>query len=248
MYTGQVEYTAPVPGIILKPFEINHPHPSVSRVHIESASDSQIRISFFVSDVQSVNEASNLTQDIVSDILDKLSFLLGAPVGPSHLCGASVRKEIETSDGSKLIDLQCTDSLAFDCRINIVNKLDQQSTKVIQDALEQKQMPGIRYFNRYRIALLNTDPVARFMELYKVFLSIFGDSQKQVDQFIQSAEPNVPVSPRPDKPHIKETVYTRLRNEIGHLRPNAVPSTREEIKHWVSRLAGLAKKAIEQNP
>lgn len=250
MYKGQVDYIALMQGINFEPFEINRPHPSISKVHIE-ATDDNVKISFYVSDVQSASEASNLTQSMLEDLLDRLSFSLGVPVGPAKLCGASVKREIPVSNGSmsKIVDVQCTDIGTFSDNVTIVKNLDPQSTQTIQNALEQKQMPGIQYFNRFRVALQNTDPVARFMDLYRILLSIFDDNQKQVDQFIQAAEPNVPISPRPDKPHIKETIYTRLRNEIGHLRPNVVPShTREEIKHWVSPMVGLVKKAIDQTP
>ncbi len=49
------------------------------------------------------------------------------------------------------------------------------------------------------------------MHLYNVLLMVLGDNQALVDQFILAEEPTVTRTPRPDKPAVMETTYSRLR-------------------------------------
>lgn len=250
MYQGQVDYTAKIQGIIFEPFEIEGACQSVSRILLEATTEGNLKISFFVFDVESANDACRLTQGIVVDIIDKLSFELGVPISNPQLSGATVIQEIESGKGSnsKIIDVHGIDSLTFSCRVAVVKKLSSEPINNIRAFLEEQDVSHLRFFSVFRSALNNDDPVVRFMMLYKILLHKFGDNQREVDQFIRVSEPGVPETPRPDKPEIMETVYTRLRNEIGHVRPSAVPEqTRNEIAIWVNPLVGLVKKAIEQD-
>ncbi len=250
MYQGQVDYTAKIQGTIFEPFEIEGACQSVSRILLEATTEGDLKISFFVSDVESANDACRLTQGTVVDIIDKLSFELGVPISNPQLSGATVTHEIESEKGSnsKILDVHGIDTVTFSCRVEIVQKLGLEAINNTRTFLKKKDISNFRYFPVFRSALNNDDPVVRFMMLYKILLHKFGDNQREVDQFIRVSEPGVPETPRPDKPEIMETVYTRLRNEIGHVRPSAVPEqTRNEIANWVNHLVGLVKKAIEQD-
>lgn len=101
------------------------------------------------------------------------------------------------------------------------------------------------YYMAFRFAIRESDPVSRYLFLYNILLQIHDDSQKNVDNFIRTENPQVQQSPRPDEPSIIETIFTRLRNEVGHARPNVIPAnTRKEISENVAQLQSLVKKAI----
>ena len=75
----------------------------------------------------------------------------------------------------------------------------------------------------YRSALGTDDPVAKFLILYLILYEVSGnDSQKKVDALIRKYAPSTATDQRPwvDKNGLqqlaKETIYTRLRNEITH--------------------------------
>jgi hypothetical protein len=81
---------------------------------------------------------------------------------------------------------------------------------------------------------------------------LLGDSEKDVEDFIMREAPTTPryasQNPRA-KSGAQETVYTRLRNEIGHVRTGGdLDKTKNEIRRWVGELAALTKRAIESHP
>jgi hypothetical protein len=102
-------------------------------------------------------------------------------------------------------------------------------------------------YSAYRFAGNQKDHVARFMFLYNILLQLKGDKQQQVDDFIRSELPSVPESPRPDRPNKMETVYTRLRNQVGHVRSGTTSEqTRKEIEDNVTAFQELVRTAISR--
>ena len=91
------------------------------------------------------------------------------------------------------------------------------------------------------------------MSLYQILLMIFSDTQDFVDDFIEQHDPNVPQEVKPSRPkkttkrkRLKETVYTRLRNEFAHKRDGVdIQRTKAELADWLCRLIALTKRAIE---
>ena len=96
----------------------------------------------------------------------------------------------------------------------------------------------------FRSALKNSDPVVRFLCLYNIILLKNGDSQNAVDAYIVRRNPNVAQSQSPMKSHVRESVYTRLRNEFAHIRNGAsFDATRKEMEQNMDGLTKLAQAA-----
>jgi len=108
-----------------------------------------------------------------------------------------------------------------------------------------------RYYSMFHAAMW-AQGVGRFLLLYLILLTHFNDSQTEVDKFIKTQNPMVPetLQPqfgKPKKIPVMETVYTRLRNEVGHVRPNTSPSTtRLEIEQNTQSLITIVKALIRQ--
>ena len=101
----------------------------------------------------------------------------------------------------------------------------------------------------YRSALRSTSPVEKFMHLYNILLMLYGDKQAALDAFIVNEEPGVAQTPNPrflhKNPQPMETVYTRLRNELGHKRQNVnLDMTKTEMEAHVGGLAAFVKRAM----
>src|SRR3972149_11402292 len=187
MLQGQVDYTAKIQGIIFEPFEIEGAHQSVSKILIEATTENNLKIKFFVSGIKSANDTCTLTEKMVIDIIDKLSFNLGVPIGNPQLSGATVTHEIESEKGSnsKILDVHGMDTLTFSCRVAVVQKLGLVAINNTRAFLKKKDISNFRYFSVFRSALNNDDPVVRFLMLYKILLHKFSDNQGKVDQFIK---------------------------------------------------------------
>jgi hypothetical protein len=106
----------------------------------------------------------------------------------------------------------------------------------------------------YRVAKASGDPIVRFLVMYQVLLSLFGDSQDRVDQFICGDDSKIPRTEKPKRPKREnnfkiswESKFTRLRNEMAHKRENVdLAVTRREIEAAVDQLSTIVKSAIQK--
>jgi len=125
--------------------------------------------------------------------------------------------------------------------------LGEDTCRDLTRRLEQTYIDANQFYSAYRFALNQSDPVARFMFLYNILLQINNDDQKQVDASIRSEVPSIPQSPRPDRPSVIETAYSRLRNEVGHKRSGTPPEqTRRKIQDNVATFQELVRTAISR--
>jgi hypothetical protein len=119
----------------------------------------------------------------------------------------------------------------------------------VRSLLEHPALPGEHNYGLFRSATQATSAVEEFMFLYHILLMIHRDSQIVADKFIVSEDPTVPQTPQPHKPAVMETLYTRLRNEVGHTRPGVnLDATKSEMAARLSGLRALTKRAIELHP
>jgi len=114
------------------------------------------------------------------------------------------------------------------------------------------------YYGFVRSALLSTSPVEEFMHLYNILLMLFGDAQTCLDKFIveqnsaveQTKQPPIKRRRRPKLKQkiIYETVYTRLRDELGHKRVGVnLDATKAEMRQHLNELIDVVKRAIERS-
>ncbi len=88
------------------------------------------------------------------------------------------------------------------------------------------------------------EPIGRFVALYALLLSEAGDSQTEVDRLILEFDPNTQQTPSPQSGRF-ETLYTRLRNELAHVRATStVFSTYDEINLHLPRFQWLVKSVL----
>lgn len=102
----------------------------------------------------------------------------------------------------------------------------------------------IERVKRLNFACGIAEPIGRFVALYALLLSEAGDSQAEVDRLILGFDPNTQqtASPKSGRP---ETLYTRLRNELAHVRPTStVFSTHDEIELHLQRFQWLVKSIL----
>lgn len=106
-------------------------------------------------------------------------------------------------------------------------------------------------YNLFKSAMNNEDVVVKYMFLYQILLFKHlnpdgYESQKLVDDFITSKFTE-------DKHQYKEwddterteTVYTRLRNQVGHFRCKTSQETRDDMKRKIYELIELVKLSMD---
>lgn len=107
-----------------------------------------------------------------------------------------------------------------------------------------------KIYHELATALSEVEPVTKFIMLYNIIQHYLGDSQKKVDDKIRKIQPNVEefISPRCSNGKTKETIYSKLRNELNHKRNNSSPDleqTKRTIIANLKRFTELAKIIIE---
>lgn len=89
-----------------------------------------------------------------------------------------------------------------------------------------------------------TDPIARFLSLYMVMLHDVGDNQGAVDEAILRIDSTVGQFKKPVGKRF-ETIFTKLRNEIGHKRDGVnILESHRLIRENVDRFEEIVKKHI----
>lgn len=240
MTTGTISYYALLNGLELDEIELSNAHPKIDKIKIKTENSDRISIIITLSGVYSSKEAGSIGSEIVNIILDRLSIEFDIPIEEPHCSGMSLpidesgKKHIVTGSFVALNDIIAGDI-----------KPGQERIKDLIQELEAETPPRNHHLSLYRFSAKQKDPLARFMFLYNILLQLNGDSQKDVDAFIKTCDSGAPQSPRPDKPKIIETIYTRLRNEIAHRRDTVLPEdTAKEIMDNVAAFQSIVKTAI----
>lgn len=247
---GAISYRANLPLIRFAAQTFPPEDKQASAVKIEASEDGKfLHITVFFEGLTSVEQARSFTDAIASQVVNRLTFKLGAFIGNAVCQGGGLTYTYP--DGTKHYESACVaQSITFGIQSNDVVTYGEESTRQLLDVLEKGTIKGEKeYYPMYRSAVATDDAIARYMLLYMILLYIFDDSQNKVDKFIRTQDSGVEYKDKPKGFNGKETVYTRLRNQIGHRRKDtSIEDTRTEMNRHVQGLERLVKVAIEVVP
>jgi hypothetical protein len=244
---GTVNFEATIKGngVSFPPFEFNPNEPAVSKVEIEAPNGDAIRVRVHFTSVASDSAAKDVAVKVSLAALNRIAFHHQVVIVNDRMTSLSLSPITDSdSDGARLA---ATATLVLVVEASRL-VLGYTTAEPVKSQLEQPSPPGEHNYAFFRSAIQATSPVEEFMLLYNVLLMILGDKQPAVDAFIGSEEPAVPIT---TSPHTggTETIYTRLRNEIGHRRAGVkLENTRAEMAGRVAGLRALTKRAIELHP
>lgn len=206
--------------------------------------DNKTSLNFIVNTPVSLEQACSYTREIAERVLDVLTWFYNKKFGRLSL----ENQYLESIDenGNKITTISINAGIGMGVEIiplTRVEFLDTNLIKVINLSCDRKRI----LCKQFRFAVQSDDAVTRYMFLYNILLQVHNDKQEEVENFIRKQEPAVQDSQSPRFPKIRETIYTRLRNEIAHLRSNAtLETTSKKIEYKVQDLQYLVKKAIEK--
>jgi len=131
----------------------------------------------------------------------------------------------------------------------------ERSAIEIRSLIEVPMSSKDTYFELYHHARVAKNPTVQFLGYYQIIAALLGDpQQKVIDDFFVKNDPAMPpFTENPSRPGRFESVYTRLRNEVAHVRPRSgsdLPKdpvrVHAEIEQYCHRLSLLARTAIRQ--
>jgi hypothetical protein len=250
MFRGTVKFRARIVDTergltIPEKCQFNPNKTGVEKVEIECANGTEIVITVHFASVGDEEVGIAVAGEIHKEILDRVSIARGIAIENGR-----VESALSPTDGqSNVITPRTGDIVLVGEYVKVSLSL---SCADLNPILEEVTPRGSRHFGLFRSALLSTSPVEEFMHLYNILLMLFDDEQAAVDDFITTQNPGVAKKQRPPIKRLRkrslkeETVYTRLRNELGHKRADVnLDDTKADMKKHLSELITLTKRAIE---
>ena len=241
MHTGTVNFTAKTSGLKAEAFSVKSPHPNI--VDLVCAISDEGRITLDVS-LDEVFYEDWPVQEIVQEVqqfLDVLSFEFNCPISSVREYGFSLKQ----NDGSGMSHVSSSLVMMWDVVSETLVPGEQSIQRLKQRYSDFRQSAALRL---YSSAIQQEDPVARFMFLYNIILTLSGDSQTAADNNILSVAPETAQTPSPINQNAQETIYTRLRNEIAHNRVGAdYAATSSEVTQQVAVLGRITKQLVLNN-
>ncbi len=246
---GTLKYASAVQGYIFRsfdPLEIQTPEPWVEKVVVECREESPIVVTITFASAPSVDTALISGKVICRTVVGRLALRYG-------LCAQEpllTSEELEEERDGKRVKAAASAAPLF-CSGKDSKRVEPNDSAELKKELEDLRPHRHDYEELYRIAMQAADAVDRYMSLYRILsllcLSPAGkEEQKYVDDFIEQETTAKRQFKRPDKQNVLETVYSRLRNEVGHARAGVdLATTRREMDARVYELAAIVKKAIE---
>ncbi len=251
MFKGTVTFRAAFPGIEFDTFEITPQQPDVLKASIKSSPSEGVTLKVDVAAADSIDSAIGTAREVATFIAQVLTYKFGTYYHEFGLLEHAFVEEVARPDGSTQPVHHLGTSLRLDCKADVWVAPGPQQMNEAKDLLEQLHHPGFIYYELFRSALGLNDPLSKFMALYNIVLSICNDLQEDVDAFVLSVQPGVDRNPpfRPRKSGTQETVYTRLRNQVGHRRSGTtIEETKGQMEVNLRGLVEVAKNLIDRQP
>ncbi len=249
---GTLMYRAQVKGFIFRsfePLEVQTTEPWVDKVVVACPAESPIEVTVTFASAPSADTAQISGKVICRTILGRLALKYGLLAQEPFLVSENLEEE---KDG--MVTKVAAAGLPLTCSGKDSKSVPPGDVASLKAELEDLSPRGVVYHDLYRVAMQAEDSVDRYMTLYRL-LSILclgphgEEKQEFVDRFIEQETSEKRKYRRPNKPHILETIYTSLRNEVGHARPGVdLGATRCQMDTRVYELAEIVTKAILLKP
>jgi hypothetical protein len=250
MYKGTVEFVAEIKGngLTFPRFDFDSREPNVVKIEIEGLNGNTIRSIVHLTGVHSPEAGISLATSANAIALNRIAFYENIAIENARM----ERENFSSLDDKPGAGILAAGIGEFSLIGADVKLTAGRSSAQIKGILERLAAPGECFYGLFRSARQSTGPIEEFMHLYHILYMLHNDSQSNVDAFILSKEPAVPLTPDP-REHVErmETAYTRLRNEFAHMSRGApIDQTKEEMTQRLGNLRILVRHAIEviQNP
>lgn len=249
MLKGTITFRAAFPGTEFGPIERVCHQSVISRATIESSPGDGVSLMVEIAGADSIDAALAEAGEVAAQIAKVLTFKLGEFYHEFGLFEHALVEEQPQPDGSTKPLHQLGSSIGLMVKTNACKTLGPQQQAEVKVLLEKIHHHGFLHYDLFRAALGLSDPLSKFMALYNIVLSTCSDNQENVDKFVISIQPKIPTNPphRPRRSGVQETVYSRLRNQVGHIRPGTtIEGTRAEMEVNLSGLVEVTKELISR--
>lgn len=222
LYPGaHVKYAVDIFGVTFEPFSCNPPNKKLKEVTFEKEEpgnplNTKCFMTFHLGPVSSLEEAKKISELEKDSLLDIVSFEMLAKITKPRCVEHNLMPR--PGEGAQFhgiippLQMRLT-GFTGDRKVN------KGEIKNIQEHINHTPSKNERLLRLFRRALLIDDVVSQFLMLYLILdvkIGVQRGAQQKIDDLLRYLNPTIEESPYPRKPSLKETCYTRLRNEITH--------------------------------
>ena len=234
--TGTIEYVADTNELEPKQLVLENIHDQIISAAV-TASETQLTIKFHTVDVLDDDE-ENAMNNIAFCCFTSMAYKYDFCLRNMRRSGSTLPKRDETLS-------TVVNTVGIRWNIETPKKsIEGDVSSLLVQAISTNEH-DIQMLHQFIAAKSEVDTVSRFMLLYNLALQLNSDSQRILDQSILGIDPRCIVSPSPQF-NRKETIYTRLRNQVAHYRDNTnFQATRNEIDGVVNKFQDAVYEMLQ---
>ncbi|GAB4340085.1 MAG: hypothetical protein OHK0047_31210 [Leptolyngbyaceae cyanobacterium] len=245
VFKGGVNFQSSFAGYVFETIEISSFDPQIIKASISASERDGVLLTMELDHLPTLEDATHKAKEFALYIAKMLTFEFN--VFHQNFKWVNDTLIEERPDGSS--EMIGNVGMGFELEGDLVIVLGEKSLSSLKDSLQRKPSDSFSY-DQFYYAFGLTDAISKFMALYNIVLTLCNDRQEDVDRFVLEVQPNIPVDLpyRPRKSGTPETLYTRLRNQIAHVRHGTtIESTGKEMERILSGLVEVTKKRINKS-
>jgi hypothetical protein len=241
MMTGNVRLLAQFPKIEFEKIELDLRKIGLPKASLYSSAENDMILDVKIKNVASIEDGKSIAEKTAQHIANLFSYRFNI------YCDFRVQ-DYSFSDAEPNRKFKAGDIIYLSAYGDAIMQLGKNGRDNLQEHLEAEiDANQIPYFEMFRSTMAMNETISKFMLLYFIALSICNDRQEKVDKKILRHQPSTPTNEPYGKRKTPETIYTRLRNEIGHRRPGtSIEGTRKEMQANLNGLMNAVKYLIEE--
>lgn len=254
IFKGKVFFQADFCGTEFDLIEFSSPLEGVAKATIRASHSEGALLEVEISNADTLKVAMDKAKEVAKYLARVITFEFSI-FQQEFRCTSDHLIEDEPSTDGSAQEIKSRLGLGFGVTSESWITLGKQQMDSLKDSLEKNNHDSFPSYDLFYSALGLTDPIARFMVLYLIVLSLCKEGAKErqedVDRFVLSIEPQVLTFPpfNPRRSGVQETIYTKLRNQVGHIQPGTtIQSTREEMEKSLDELIKITREIISRQP
>jgi hypothetical protein len=244
MQTLRIQFYTEFPGTEFKSIDFSDTSPEFKNIRLEATTEGDCGHHIFVEKLAANFHPKSL-RPVVDEALREARLFIYTFAAASDLKFYNFRCDGYLSSGKlhSLESLRQRGGIGMVMNARMVVSQGKPTIDKIKAWLAQPH--DISRLHLFFAASCLADPVSRYLSLYTALLHVCGDNQGKVDEEILAIDQTVQQSRQPHKPNIFETIFSRLRNEMSHARPNcSLLQTHDVIVANVDRFEMLVRKIM----
>lgn len=227
---GTCRYIVDLADVDFAERELHLNDPRTPRASLRRLGERRFELAVTTSGVYDRAEAESLTNQTVKVLLPRLAVYLNTRVFGGRFQGSRIPLAPGDRVDGAAHAVAARSTVPAEVAPQPPREVSDAEWAVVRDAALRPESTLDLALDVYLQGATHGDAIGAFILLYHSLLLVCGDRQAQVDACILAADPKVPTSPSPlhGRP---ETLYTRLRNELLHIRNGRGPTkTRRAIE------------------